>query len=358
MSACPRCLARSWLLGRLGGHLESARQRIADLLALPDDELIAAVGGRRRQAIAAELHGLDANELAASAAAAGVEVICRCDPAYPGRLLEASAPPAVLHVTGGLDRFLELTAGDPVAIVGARQASEYGLEVARQLGRGLGSAGVTVVSGMALGVDCAAHGGALAADGPTIAVLPGGAERPYPPGKRSLYRRIRTTGAIVSELPVGAAPWRWSFPARNRIIAALSEMTVVIEGRGSSGALITARHARELGRQVGAVPGRISSPLAAAPNALLAEGAHVVRGAQDVLDALFGAGARTTQDTSRDELSPQLAPILDAVGNGQDTVAALAGVGFAPDQVLAALSALELAGYVRRESGGRYLVVP
>jgi DNA processing protein len=211
---------------------------------------------------------------------------------------------------------------------------------------------------MALGVDSAAHAGALEVGGPTAAVLPGGADRPYPPGKRALYRRIRAEGAVVSELPAGAPVSRWSFQARNRIIAALSALTVVVEGRERSGALITARHARELGRAIGAVPGRISSPLAAGPNALLADGAAVIRGPQDVLDAVFGAGVRSAGDAARQALDPQLIPVLQAVGDGHDTIAALARAGVAPDQGLAALSALELAGYVRRGAGGRYEVVP
>jgi DNA processing protein len=264
----------------------------------------------------------------------------------------------VLHVAGDLERFLKLVAGEAVAVVGARSSSDYGLEAARTLGRGLGSAGVTVVSGMALGVDSAAHGGALEAGGPTVAVLPAGAERPYPPGKGALYRRIRSDGAVVSELPPGTAVWRWQFQARNRIIAALSAMTVVVEGRERSGALLTARHARELGRPLGAVPGRITAPLAAGPNALLARGAKVIRGPQDVLDALFGSGARSVHVDARDPLEPELERVLHAVGDGKDSVAALARAGIAANQALSALSALELAGYVRREAGGRYVVVP
>jgi DNA processing protein len=305
----------------------------------------------------AEARRLSTAELRASAAAAGLELVCACDPAYPARLDDLQSPPAVLYVAGGLERFLELVDGEPVAVVGARRASDYGLEVARALGRGLASAGVTVLSGMALGVDSAAHAGALDVGGPTVAVLPAGAERPYPPSKRALYRRLRTDGAVVSELPPGAGVWRWSFHARNRIIAALSAMTVVTEGRERSGALITARYARDLGRPVGAVPGRITAPLAAGPNALLAVGATAVRGPQDVLDALFGAGVRAVADRARESVEPELARVLDAVGAGQDTVAGLARAGLQPDQALSALSALELAGYLRREAGGRYVVV-
>lgn len=358
MSACAGCMRRAWLLGRLGAHLEPVRHRLDELLALPDLELIEAIGGGRSGEVFEAVRRLSTGELRTRATAAGLELICACDPAYPPGLRDLASPPAVLHIGGGVERFLELVDGEAVAVVGARRASDYGLEVARALGRGLGSAGVTVISGMALGVDSAAHGGALEAGGGTVAVLPAGADRPYPPSKAALYRRIWAGGAVVSELPPGAAVWRWSFHARNRIIAALSAMTVVVEGRERSGALITARHARELGRPVGAVPGRITSPLAAGPNALLAGGAGLIGGPQDVLDALFGAGVRCASEASRTPLEPELERVLRAVGEGNDTVAALAQAGIAADQVLSALSALELAGYVRREAGGRYAVVP
>lgn len=358
MSACSACLLRTWLIDRLASHMEPLRNRLDELLALPDIELIEAIGGGRRGELLAEARRMDEAELRARSARAGLELICACDPRYPSRLLELDSPPAVLQVAGGLERFLELVSSEPVAVVGARRASDYGLEAVRVLARGLASAGVTVVSGMALGVDSAAHAGALEVSGSTVAILPGGADRPYPPGKRALYKRIRADGSVVSELPAGAAVWRWSFHARNRIIAALSAMTVVVEARERSGALITARYAQDLGRPVGAVPGRITAPLAAGPNALLASGAVVIRGPQDVLDALFGAGARSARGGLRDPLGPELERVLQAVGDGKDTVAALARAGIAADQVLSALSALELAGYVKREAGGRYVAVP
>jgi DNA processing protein len=355
--ACERCLARSWLLARLAGHLELARRRIELALALADDELIAAVGGEQRDSVRRELSRLDIDELRARSARAGLELICRCDAQYPPRLAALASQPAVLHVAGTLDRFLDLVAEDPVAIVGARRASPYGLEVARALGRGLASAGVTVLSGMALGIDSAAHAGALAAPGPTVAVLPAGADRAYPRAKRALLVEIRNTGAAVSELPPGSGVWRWTFPARNRIIAALSAMTVVVQAGARSGALLTAGFASGLGRPVGAVPGRVTSPLAAGTNGLLAAGAHMVRGPQDVLDCLFGAGAPTAKLDRRPDLRPELSSLLAAIGDGHDTAAALTAAGMAPPEGLAAVAALELAGYVRREPGGRYLVL-
>jgi DNA processing protein len=148
------------------------------------------------------------------------------------------------------------------------------------------------------------------------------------------------------------------FTARNRIIAALGAMTVVVEAGEHSGSLVTARIARELGRPVGAVPGRITAPLAAGPNGLLARGALVVTGAQDVLDHLFGIGVRGGRHDSRAALEPELRALLEQIGDGVDTAAALSRAGLGAEEGLAALASLELAGYVRRAAGGRFSVVP
>jgi DNA processing protein len=355
--ACDGCVARSWLLSRLSGNLDLVRGRIDSVLALPDAELVAAVAGSAREDVLGELGRFDAAGARRRAAEAGLEIVCGCHPAYPEPLRDLDQAPAVLHVAGGMGRFLRLVQDEPVAIVGARRASSYGLELARGLGRGLGAAGLTVLSGMALGVDRAAHAGALSADGSTVAVLPGGAEQPYPPSQRGLHREIMATGATVSELPPGAAVRRWAFPARNRIIAGLAAMTVVVEAGHRSGALVTARFAERLGRPVGAVPGRVGMSQAEGPNALLAAGAQVVRGPQDVLDALFGAGARTVPAEPRPELGPELARLLSAIADGHDTAAAIARSGIAPAQGLAALAALELGGHIRRGPGGRFAVI-
>jgi DNA processing protein len=356
--SCDRCLARAWLLARLAGHLERVRARIEVVLGLPDDELIAAVAGRQAWEVRRELASLSASAARDRAWAAGLQTVCGCDSAYPAALRALSSPPAVLHVAGGLDRFLALAREDPVAIVGARNASAYGLDVARSLGRGLAGAGVTVISGMALGVDSAAHGGALDTGRPTVAVLPGPADHPYPARRRALHGRILGSGAAVSELPPGAGVWRWTFPARNRIIAGLAAMTVVVEAGSRSGALLTAAHAEAAGRPVGAVPGRVTTPQAVGPNGLLARGASVVRGPQDVLDGLFGAGVRAPVPEPRDELSRELRGLLSAIGEGRDTAAALTRAGVPAEQGLAALASLELAGYVKRGAGGRFRIVP
>jgi DNA processing protein len=358
LHACDRCLARAWLLARLAGHLERVRNRIEELLALDDEPLVEAVGGSDRERIAGELVRFDAREARARSAAAGVHPVCRCAPDYPAQLLALDSAPAVLHVAGRVDRLAHAADEDPVAIVGARRASSYGIEVARSLGAQLGAAGVPVLSGMALGVDAAAHSGALESPTPTIAVLPGSAHRPYPRAKRVLHRRIVEHGAAVSELPPGTDVWRWMFPARNRIIAALAVMTVVVEAGERSGSLVTARIARELERPVGAVPGRITSALAAGPNGLIASGALVVRGAQDVLDHLFGAGVRNAAAEARPPVEGEQAALLALIAEGADVPAAMARAGLDAERGLAALASLELAGYVRREAGGRYGIVP
>jgi DNA processing protein len=357
--ACERCLARSWLVGRLAGHLDVVRERIVALLGLGCDELIAAVGGRERSRIALELERFDADRAATACTAAGLQPICGCDQGFPRTLAELHSPPGVLYIGGGLRRFRAATAADPVALVGSRRASPYGVEVARSLGRSLGAAGVTVIAGLALGVDSAAHAGALDAGGTTVAVMPGGAELAYPKSQRGLYARICASGAVVSELPPGCPPRRWTFLARNRIIAGLSAMTVVIEARRESGSLVTAAAARDLGRLTGAVPGRVTSPMAEGPNQLLADGAAVIRGPLDVLDALYGAGERTIATTTmRPPLSQELTSLLAEIGDGADTVAGLAAAGYQSDRALAALASLELAGYIRREPGGRFTILP
>ncbi len=354
--ACDACVSRTWLIGRMAGHIDRARARIESVLALGEQELIAALGGRQQDGLRRELEWLDVAAARSRSQAAGLETICACDGAYPPALRELGAPPAVLHVAGGLDRLLALASAEAVAIVGSRRASPYGSEVARSLGRGLGLAGIPVVSGMALGIDSAAHVGALEAAAPTVAVLPGSADRPYPPGKRSLHRRILAAGVAVSELGPGIGVRRWMFLARNRIIAALAAMTVVVEAGEYSGALVTARLAGELGRPLGAVPGRVTTPQAAGSNRLLADGARLVRGPQDVLDHLFGVGACRTAP-ERPPPPAELRPLLAAVADGHDTLAALARAGFDSEQGLAGLAALELEGYVHRGAGGRFTVV-
>jgi DNA processing protein len=357
---CSSCLRRAWLVARLAGNIELAwasRRPLPAVLALPDAELIAALCGEQRDRVEQEYERFDAAAALQRCADRGVTPICGCDSRYPARLCELSDPPAVLHVHGDIGRFEQLEAAEAVAIVGARRATPYGLEQARTLGRGLASVGVTVVSGMALGIDSAAHAGALEAGGHTLAVLAGGPERPYPASKRELHARIAAHGAVVSEMPPGTTARRWCFPARNRIIAALGRLTVVVEAGERSGSLITAGLCLDLGRDVAAVPGLVTSPAAAGTNALIVDGARLVRGPQDVLELLYGADAPTPEQGAGDvdPLPADLRELLDQVGNGRDTVAALTAGGLGLDAVLAGLAQLELRDRVRRSAGGRYV---
>jgi DNA processing protein len=358
VSACADCLRRTWLVAELAGyldHLHAARGLLDEVFALADSELVAALvpAGAARSRVLARHEGVDSDLERRRVRAAGLVAVCRHDPAYPPALIDLAGPPAVLHVRGA-ERLGRLAEGPAVAIVGPRRASEYGLDVSRSLARGLAAAGVTVVSGMALGVDSAAHEGALEATARTMAVLGSGADRASPATKRGLHARLGERAVVLSELPPGFRPRRWTFPARNRIIAGLAALTVVVEAADRSGALITARVARDLGREVAAIPGQITSPLAAGPNALLRDGAHVVDGPQAALDLLFGAGARRADPRADPDLDPRLAKILRAVREGRGTLVALAA-GAPPAETLAALGELELLGLVRRAAGGTWV---
>lgn len=357
--ACAACLRRTHLLALLAPHVEYARRerRLTGLLALSDDDLLAGVAGVRRGWFGAALDRFEAAPARALAAARGLEVVCRHDEAFAARLLEGAEAPAVLHVRGDVAALPRGTT-PAVAIVGARRATPYGLEVARALGRGLAAAGLPVVSGMALGIDSAAHTGALEVGGPTIAVLAGGADAPYPRSKATLYRRIASTPGccVVSEMPPGFVPFKWGFPARNRIICGLADLTIVVEAAQRSGSLITAEMAQEAGRIVAAVPGAVTNPMAAGTNALLRDGAELVRDAQDVLDSILGPGVRVAA-TGPDPagLEPALRDLLDRLGPRPATSTTLLRPGEDADSVVAGLVELELSGYVRRAPGGAYV---
>jgi len=210
---------------------------------------------------------------------AGVAIVTYENPAYPPRLRNLPDPPPFLYVRG------ELPVGDAgVAVVGSRRATPYGIKVAGDLGRGLARAGLVVVSGLARGIDTAAHRGALAGDGRTVGVLGSGIDIVYPKENRRLFDQVAGQGALVSEFPLGTPPHAHHFPVRNRVIAALSEAVVVVEAARDSGSLITARLAAdELGLPVAAVPGPVTSRTSVGCNDLLYDGATPVR---DVLDAI------------------------------------------------------------------------
>ncbi|HEX8645975.1 MAG TPA: DNA-processing protein DprA [Thermoleophilaceae bacterium] len=361
MSACDACLRRSALIGFLAapiaGLLDGGR-RAPELLALPDEDLIEAVGKGWHAEARGRIERFDPNARRLEVEEAGLFAICVHDGAYPASLTDLGDAPVVLYGAGSQARLAELLEEPAVAIVGARRASAYGLEVARELGRGLSAARVTVVSGLALGIDAAAHRGAVDAGCNTIGVLACGAERAYPRTNRAVYDRMVAGGAVVAELPPGTEPRRWTFPARNRIMAGLTRVTVVVEAAERSGSLITARFAEDIGRDVGAVPGRVTTRMAAGSNRLLYEGAHFIRDAADVLDLLFGAGARREPPSPGPRPAPpldaSLRRVLDAIEGGSSVEAAAAGLGLGASEARAALGRLEMLGLVRRDGLGAY----
>jgi DNA processing protein len=209
----------------------------------------------------------------------GWRIITQHDGPYPALLLHLHDPPPYLYCYGAL-------AGDGchIAVVGSRKASSYGISCAKRLGKELAHCGVSVVSGMARGIDTAAHIGALKGDGSTVAVLGSGLDRVYPAANRNLFHRIAENGAVLSEFALNAAPLGHHFPQRNRIISGMALGTVVVEGAKRSGALITARLAAEQGREVYAVPGSIYALTARGPHGLIKQGAKLVETAQDILE--------------------------------------------------------------------------
>lgn len=299
-------------------------------------------------------------ELAAIAKAGG-RLLVSTEGDFPAGLAALEAPPPVLTALGHPG----LLARDAVAIVGARNASALGRKLAATLATDLSAAGLVIASGMARGIDTAAHEGAMA--GGTIAVLAGGADVVYPPENARLYERLRAEGAVISEMPLGQAPQARHFPRRNRIISGLSRGIVVVEAAEGSGSLITANYALEQGREVFAVPGSPLDPRAKGTNRLIREGATLTEAAEDILAVLRPILGQAFQEAPREpEGPPPAAPDrLDAEADAvRDRVHELLGpapveidelvrqTGASPAVVLTVLLELELAGRLTRHPGG------
>lgn len=275
------------------------------------------------------------------------------DEHYPPLLREIIDPPLALHVRGNASLLSTLS----VAIVGSRRATPYGINAAQQLARQLGSSGVTVVSGLARGIDAAAHQAALDVDAPTIGVLGTGIDVVYPREHRRLYKRMIESGAIVSELAPGTPPRRENFPVRNRIISGLTKGTVIVEATSRSGSLITARMAAEQGREVFAVPGSIFSDKSEGTHRLIQYGAKLVHDADDVFDEL-GVDFRAAKARAEEPEGPMaevLAVLSREEGSHVDLVAARLKRNSA--NVAEALLQLELGGWIRALPGARYVRV-
>ncbi len=265
---------------------------------------------------------------------------------YPIELLDLSRPPDPLYAIGRVSALTK----PRVAIVGTRNSTGYGERTARSLTRSLVRAGVSVVSGMARGIDAAAHRTAIEEGGNTVAVLGTGIDVPYPVGHRQLHRSIGERGLILSENPPGAKAHEGAFPKRNRIIAALGQVIIVIEAGFKSGALNTATQALELGRVVAAVPGPIDSPQSQGSNQLLRDGAVLIASVDDAL-ALFGLSAPTDRATPNLPENEKL--VWEALDGGYfevDTLSAKTGLG--TPECFAAITSLEILGLVECSVGG------
>lgn len=276
------------------------------------------------------------------------------DSSYPGVLRQLADPPAILY---GRGRWLE---GPALAIVGARRPTDIGRRFTERLAAELAAAGLVIVSGLARGIDAAAHRGALETGGRTVAVLGCGIDRVYPPEHARLYNRISEHGLLLSEYPPGIAPLPGHFPARNRIISGLSQGTLVIEAARDSGSLITAEFALEQGREVMAVPGGIDRKTSYGPNLLIKQGAHPVTEASEILQILGfpGIARDAAPATEPEELAltgpaARILALLDLTPLHSDELARESGL--TPRELSAILLHLELEGYAEKLPGGRYI---
>ena len=283
----------------------------------------------------------------ARAASAGEIALTLADARYPRLLSAIPDPPPVLWLRGQ-DEALNHPA---IALVGSRSATPYGLTMARQLAGQLAAAGATIVSGLARGIDSAAHSAAIAAGGRTVGVLGCGLDRVYPPEHRDLASEMQGRGAIVSEFPMGVPPLAHHFPLRNRIISGLSLAVVVVEAPEKSGALITATAALEQGRDVMVVPGPAAGGRNRGGHLLVRDGAKVVESVDDILSEA-GAGWPSLTLSSTSQQSPEVGQLPEMTDFSVDDVTERTGEP--PGVVLARLLELELAGRIQRVGGGRF----
>ena len=292
----------------------------------------------------------------------GARVVTFLDEEYPSALQNIPDPPAVLYVRGKFPEKLDCAVG----IVGSRRASLYGLNIAERFAVELAELGIPIVSGLARGVDAAAHKGALRAGGDTVAVLGCGLDVVYPPENLELYHEIMAKGCVISEFPFATQPSPGHFPRRNRIVSGLSLGVVVVEADIKSGALITAGFALEQGREVFAVPGRIDSPVSGGQHALIKQGAKPVLCIEDILEELPLEVVRSARDDPQGQeearvrgISADERRVFDLIKQGHLTYEALeAGTGLGPTMLMASLLALELRGKIVQKPGHMYALKP
>lgn len=338
-------------------HFGSAQ---AVLAAAPSDlREVPGIGAKISRAIAAAAREIDVEAEMAMCRERGIAVIIESDDAYPSRLKEIPDPPGVLFVRGTFAP----TDGLAVAIVGTRHATQYGLAQAERLAAGLSRAGYTIVSGLARGIDAAAHRGALKSGGRTLAVLGSGVLNVYPPEHVELAGDISQRGAVMSENPPMSPPLAGAFPQRNRIITGLSLGVIVVEASERSGALISARHAMEQGREVFAVPGRVDNRMSRGCHRLIRDGAKLVESVDDVLEELGPLATPTQREDGTQvrhpvelQLNEPEQAVLGAVDDEPTSIDDIAAASGLPVQnVLSTVSVLEMKRLIRRVSGNRVI---
>jgi len=351
------------LLKYLGGIDKALGATAGQLASVPG------IGPKTAEKIAANRDGVEVEAEMDLADKLGVRIITLEDEAYPNLLSRIDDPPPLLYVKGTLLREDALA----VALVGSRNCSLYGQEQASRLSHLLAAAGFCVVSGLARGIDTAAHRGALAAEGRTIAVQGCGLAQVYPPENRDLAQRIVEQGALVSEFPLKYEPLPTTFPMRNRIISGLSLGTIVVEAQARSGALITARLALEQNREVMAVPGRVDAPGSFGPHQLINDGAKLIAGIEDVLEALGQIGKTLSEhaltkaeiatqavepslfDTSKIPLSPPEGTIIKCLDHEAVHIEEIiTRSGLSAAQANAAVTSLQLKGLLKQLPGSCY----
>jgi DNA processing protein len=335
------------LLERFGSAEEVLQASVADLSEIPHISIRLAeelCGAMARLDVVKELELIARHE---------VHLLTRGTPEFPAPLAELPDPPPLLYARGNW------SPGDAnaVALVGSRRCTSYGLRITERLASGLVRAGYTVVSGLARGIDGAAHRAALKAGGRTLAVLAGGLSRIYPPEHVDLAAEVQSAGALLSEATMGMEPMAGMFPARNRLISGLSRATVVIEAAERSGALITARHAAEQGRTVCAVPGPADSAASSGTNQLIRQGAILVRHVDDIIEELEGITAKseptpTEKPAGLDDTQQRVWNFLKEQPRHVDEVTRHLGIGVGP--VTQILIVLEMKKVVRRLPGNLY----
>jgi DNA processing protein len=334
------------------------------VMALPETELVERCGLRRE--VAAAVSSFAGWERVAGerekAERLGVQIISRVDERYPKKLLNIYDPPPILYAKGSLELF-ELPA---IAIVGSRKSSAHGRHFAFDLAGDLARQGICVVSGMALGIDGAAHEGCLAADGKTIAVWGSGLDVCYPARHRRQADKIAAAGLLLSEFPLGTRPEKQNFPRRNRVISGLSEGVVVVEATLQSGSLITARCALEQGREVFAVPGLPGSPASQGSNWLIKEGAQLVENIDDIFSALprlLPSDSTEQRKEVETQTLPLVAPeqedLIGRMGPGEYSLDQLMEIsGWSHEQISSILLEMEIAGMIWRTVSGKFQLNP